>query len=72
MYKGNEDKYMTERKEDAFVFGRNVDFEEVVTQYFNGRQLILAGITSRMANRISKLIEQGRPNTSTNSKTCIR
>lgn len=60
MYKGNEDKYMTERKEDAFVFGRNVDFEEVVTQYFNGRQLILAGITSRMANRISKLIEQGR------------
>ena len=44
MYKGN----------------RNVDFEEVVTQYFNGRQLILAGITSRMANRISKLIEQGR------------
>ena len=61
IYKFNEDKYMMDRKADeAFVFGRSVDFEAVVAQYFNGRQLILSGITSRMANRISKLIEQGR------------
>ena len=61
IYKLNEDKYEMMRKADeAFVFGRSVDFEAVVNEYFTGRQLILAGISQRMATRISKLIEQGR------------
>jgi len=61
VYKENEGKYEVMRKaEEAFVFGRSVDFEAVVNQYFTGRQLILAGITERMATRIGNLIEQGR------------
>ena len=61
IYKLNEDKYEYLRKADeAFVFGRSVDFEAAVAQYFTGRQLILAGISARMSDRIGKLIEQGR------------
>ncbi len=61
IYRLNEDKYEMMRKADeAFVFGRSVDFEAVVNEYFTGRQLILAGISERMATRISRLIEQGR------------
>tara|TARA_R110000737_G_scaffold309696_1_gene318111 strand:- start:863 stop:1681 length:819 start_codon:yes stop_codon:yes gene_type:complete len=61
IYKFNEDKYNMMRKaDDTFVFGRSVDIELIINEYFNGRQLILAGITERMATRISKLIEQGR------------
>lgn len=61
VYKLNEDKYVNSKKADeAFVFGRSVDFELVVNEYFNTRQLILSGITQRMANRISKTIEMGR------------
>lgn len=59
VYKYNENKYFTE-KQEAFVFGRSVDFEEVVTNYFNTRQLILAGISQSLANRISRTIEEGR------------
>lgn len=60
VYKANEDKYFGNQKQEALVFGRSIDFEELVQTYFNTRQLVLAGITTRMANRISKLIEQGR------------
>jgi uncharacterized protein with gpF-like domain len=61
VFKSNEDKYDIGRKaEEAFVFGRSVDFEAVVNQYFTTRQLILSGITQRMANRINKIIETGR------------
>ena len=62
IFKSNEDKYKEIRKADAeaFVFGRSVDIERVVSEYFATRQLLLAGISVRMANRISKVIEQGR------------
>lgn len=61
IYQSNEEKYEPIRKADeAFVFGRSVDFEAVVNEYFAGRQLILAGISERMATRISKIIELGR------------
>ena len=61
IYQSNEEKYELMRKaEEAFVFGRSVDFEAVVNEYFAGRQLILAGISERMATRISIIIEQGR------------
>ncbi len=61
IYRSNEEKYEYLRKADeAFVFGRSTDFESVVNEYFTSRQLILAGITERMATRISNTIEQGR------------
>lgn len=61
MYKYNEDKYQNMYKADeAFVFGRSVDFEAVVNEYFNTRTLILSGISLRMSARISRLIEVGR------------
>jgi len=60
IYDFNENKYEDNFKQEAIVFGRSVDFENVVNQYFNTRQLILTGISVRMANRISKIIEQGR------------
>lgn len=59
-YKSNEDKYFGNQKQEAFVFGRSTDFEELVENYFNTRQLVLSGITARMSTRISNLIEQGR------------
>ena len=35
IYKSNEDGYMLDRKaDDTFVFGRSIDFENVVAQYF--------------------------------------
>lgn len=61
MYKYNEGKYNNLKKADeAFVFGRSFDFEQIVNQYFSARELILSGITLRMSTRISNLIEQGR------------
>ena len=62
IYRSNEDKYDMNRKADAeaFVFGRSVDFESVVNTYFASRTLILEGISGRMAQRISNIIEQGR------------
>lgn len=59
IYKNNEQKYYDE-KQEAFVFGRSIDFEAVVNEYFATRQLILAGISNSIATRISKLIEDGR------------
>lgn len=41
-------------QKEAFVFGRSVDFERQVEEYFRTRQLILQGITSTMSMRISK------------------
>ena len=60
IYDFNENKYEDNYKQEAVVFGRSVDFENVVNEYFTSRQLILTGISVRMANRISKIIEQGR------------
>ena len=62
IYKSNEDKYDMNRKADAeaFVFGRSIDFEALVSTYFTSRQLVLSGISTRLANRISATIELGR------------
>ena len=60
IYDFNENKYEDNYKQEAVVFGRSIDFENVVNEYFTSRQLILTGISVRMANRISKIIEQGR------------
>ena len=54
MYKSNEENYYDSQKADeAFVFGRSTDFERVVNEYFNSRQLILAGITTYISAYIT-------------------
>jgi len=60
IYKMNENKYKNNYKQEAYVFDRSVDIENLVAQYFNTRQLILTGISFHLADRISKTIEQGR------------
>ena len=53
LYEHNERKH---NKKDVMVFGRAVDFERRVEEYFAGRQLVLVGITQNMANRINNEI----------------
>tara|TARA_Y100000114_G_C11726144_1_gene311059 strand:- start:41 stop:634 length:594 start_codon:yes stop_codon:yes gene_type:complete len=60
IYESNNKLYENERKEDVIVLGRSQDFEAIVTTYFATRQLYLVGITTRMANRVSTLIERAR------------
>tara|TARA_R100001510_G_C7640374_1_gene198073 strand:- start:749 stop:1576 length:828 start_codon:yes stop_codon:yes gene_type:complete len=61
VYKHNADKYDRNTKaEEAIVFGRNVDIDELAAIYFANRQLILSNISTRMANRIDKIIREGR------------
>jgi len=60
MYNFDEDRVQSRKADDTFVFGRSIDFENIVSQYFATRELILTGISSRLALRISNLIEQGR------------
>jgi len=62
IYISNEDSYEMNKKADqeAFVFGRSIDFESLVTTYFASRQLVLSGVSQRLANRISATIELGR------------
>ena len=40
-------------RKEVVVFGRAIDFERRVEEYFAGRQLVLVGITQNMANKIS-------------------
>ena len=61
IYKTNESKYDSLRKaEEVFVFGRSIDFERLVNEYFNTRQLILSNISLRLAKKISQYLEEGR------------
>lgn len=60
IYKLNEDKYFSTKNAEAFVFGRNVDIENLIATYFATRQLQLTGISARMASQIVNKIEAGR------------
>ena len=60
IYKMNESKYKSNYKQEAYVFDRSVDIENLVTQYFNTRQLVLTGISLHLADRIAKTIESAR------------
>ena len=53
MYETNE--RLANRK-SAIVFGREIDFERRVEEYFRGRQLVLVGISQSMANKIQNEI----------------
>ena len=62
VYRANEEFYASGRKDEAeaLVFGRNEDIERLVNQYYRGKQLVLAGISSRVANQIQKEIQRLR------------
>ena len=61
IYKNNEERYnKTFKAEEVLVFGKSVDIELLISQYFATRQLFLSGISQRLANQISKTIEEGR------------
>ena len=56
----NRTNTLEEVKEDALVFGRNIDLEPLIEEYYRTRTLILDGITAGIANRIEKIIRSGR------------
>lgn len=60
IFKYNEDKYFATKDIELYVFGTRIDFENLISTYFATRQLQLNGISIRMANQISRLIEDGR------------
>ena len=60
MFQSNEAYYERFRKEEAFVFGRNMDIENLVEEYFRTKTLILSGIATRQANLIQKEIQKLR------------
>ena len=56
------------KEEEVFVMGRSIDFEAVVSSYYSGRALVLSGISQRMANRVNRIIIEGRENNLTLSQ----
>ncbi len=61
-YKDYEELYEGGRKaqhDEVFVFGKLIDIEALVNDYFRGRELVLSGIPQTIANRINRLIIQG-------------
>ncbi len=59
----NEEAKVTQGKQmavDVRVFRQQRDIVELVDRYFNGRALILANVTARMAQAIDDLIREGR------------
>lgn len=49
-----------EKAEEALVFGRSINFEELVEEYFANRDLVLSNIGDRLARRIDRIIQKGR------------
>jgi hypothetical protein len=63
VYASNTETYELGTKQDdleAVVFGRNVNVEREVRRFFRERQLVLAGISERIANKIDQIIKKGR------------
>jgi hypothetical protein len=56
----NKANTLDELKEDALVFGRNVDLEPIIEEYFRTRELVLANISSNISKRVEKIIIDGR------------
>ena len=62
-YKYYEEQYEGGRKaqhDEVFVFGKLIDIEKLVNDYFRGRELVLSGIPTTIANRINKLLMDAR------------
>jgi hypothetical protein len=52
---------LEELKEEAIVFGRNVDLEPIIEEYFRTREpFVLAGISSSLAKKVEDVINEGR------------
>jgi hypothetical protein len=61
VFASNEALYDTIKKaEEAIVFDRNLDIEQLIESYNRGRLLYLSGISTAMAKRIQNIITQGR------------
>ena len=61
IFRNNEETYANINKmEEAVIFGRNYDIERLIDIYNKGRLLFLSGISSKLANRIAKIITTGR------------
>ena len=56
----NSNKPFADVKDDVVVFDRNKDLEPFLQEYFRTRELVLAGISQSIANRIDKIIKDGR------------
>jgi len=50
----------TKNAHEAIVFGRVVDIEKLVSDYFRDRELALSNIPLNLSRRIDKLIQDGR------------
>ena len=62
-YKYYEEEYAGGRKAaeaELFVFGKLIDIEELVNNYFRSRELVLANIPRNIALKIDRIIQQGR------------
>ena len=68
IYDMNEAKYKDLIKEEALVFDRNVDIDNLANEYFRSRELFLVGVSDRLARRVDKIIKEGRANNLTLSQ----
>lgn len=60
-YRFNEEQYSGGRKdEEIFVFGRSVDVDALVNQYYRGREFVLSGIPLNISKKIERIIIAGR------------
>ena len=54
------EKKNEQKQEEVMVFGRSINFEELVDEYFINRELVLANISRTLAIRIDRIIQEGR------------
>ncbi len=61
IFDSNEANYDKIKKADeAVIFGRNIDIEELIEIYNKGRLLYLSGISMSIAKRVERIITEGR------------
>jgi len=61
VFDSNESHYDKIKKADeAIIFGRNIDIEELIEIYNKGRLLYLSGITMSIAKKVERIITDGR------------
>jgi len=61
IFTNNEELYYVNRKaDDVFVFGRSVNFEQLVAEYIRTRNPYFRGMSEKLSKDIQSLIFQGR------------
>ena len=48
------------KEDEVLVMGRSIDFELLVGAYYSGRTLVLSNVSQRIANRVNRIIIDGR------------